>query len=302
MKAILFCNYELALINEKIKPKLDKFGVEILRVVNIDRSGPVDVSRADAVIFMVDLMSEGQRKKIKNIARNGNKRLISLQLQGTDWGRAFAYLAQEATQQAVGAVSSPAWVSPPSHLRAVPPAPISEEEVVEEAAPVSLPEDRALIDEFGAENQKLEEDIRGLRETVQALEERLVDTLSDASDMEILQKKTEMDLLGVRDGKDAAEAKLKEWQQHVAVAQKEAEATLAVRQELETLKQQNKNQEEELLRLRLNKPLGPPSIMPLKKTQDFLAVRDALKSLWAAGAMDKDEVLEKIMNWKPKDL
>lgn len=306
MKAVLFCNYEQSLVNEKIRPKLAKFGVEVLRVVNVDRSGPVDTSRADILIYLVDLMSVGQKKKIKSIARNNKKRLISLQLQGTDWGKAFGDLSEEAAQgESQSAVNATAIaLTSPSYLRAVPDAPPSEEELdmeedVEEdddPPPVSLPQDLALLSEFGEENQRLEREVRRLQTIVQTQDKRLFDATSAMGRFDELCEK----LRQLQEEKDTAEKRLEDAAISIAKAQKEVDVVHATQRDLDTVRAQNKNQEEELARLRLSRPLAPPS-SPLKKTQDFLAVRDAFKSLMRAGAMTKDEVLEKLMTWELKD-
>jgi len=315
MKAILFCNYGTSIVEGKIKPKLSKFGVELLRTVNVDKSGYVDVSRADAVIFMTDLMSEGQRKKIKTIARNGNKRLISLQLQGTDWSKALGQAAPEVGEVS-RAVADGMRVTPPSHLRSVPPAPVSDKALEEEREKVSmsLPEDRALLNEFEAENQRLEEEARMLRRELQALEERLADELSRTPDTASVHlahadqiselnehiEGLEQELIQLRHDKRVSEEKLAMREKQASLPAREVGAAHALRRELETLRTQNRNQEEELVRLRAGKPITPPSA-PLKTTQDFLAVRDAFKSLWRAGAMTGEEILEKLMAWGPKD-
>lgn len=86
-KAVLFSNFPKDVYVNTLKPKFEQHGIDVLKVINIDRSPNPSVSDADIVIAMVELMSSGQRQKVKEVARKYGKRFVGLHRKGVDWHR-----------------------------------------------------------------------------------------------------------------------------------------------------------------------------------------------------------------------
>jgi len=316
-KAVLFSNYEATLIDQKIRPKLVEHGVEILRQIHVDKTNvSVDVSKMDLVLFMPGLMSKGQKDKVKNIARYSRKRLIEVQLHGNDWGKVLSHLAP-----APASISEEP--SPHSHLRAVPTPPPSEEKLVTEKVDPEPTEEERLLEEYGAENTRLEAEVKALRAKAAHLEEQLgkVDLTSvhDGYTNRLKDYNAEIARLlkeveKAKEEHGTAVSCLRKCREQLAIdakaiemAKKEVEnvhelqdVLKNVSEELASQQELGRNQAAELARLRSQRPLSPPSAS-LKKTQDFVAVRDAIKSLWRAGVLNEKEVVEKLMSWDPKE-
>jgi hypothetical protein len=91
MKAVVFSNFPPRVFESQIEPKLVEHGVEVVRMVKADTTTRVDLSKADAVIIMVDMVMSGHRKEIRDLARNAGKQVIALERRtSAAWGRALA--------------------------------------------------------------------------------------------------------------------------------------------------------------------------------------------------------------------
>lgn len=95
MKAILFSNFPKDVYENTLKPKFDLYGVDVLRVVRIDRTDSVDCSQADVLIAMIELMSNGQRDKVKTLARRYSKKYVALSRKGVVWEKTLADMVQQ---------------------------------------------------------------------------------------------------------------------------------------------------------------------------------------------------------------
>jgi hypothetical protein len=92
---------------------------------------------------------------------------------------------------------------------------------------------------------------------------------------------------------------------YIKNAQAEVNKSRDADKEIKSLKHTIKNLENEVDRLKLNRPLSPPgapasSAAALKVNENFVKVRDAYKVLWKTGSMDAVEILQKLMEWEPK--
>ena len=393
MKAILFSNFPKEVFNNTLKPKFDQYGVEIVKVANIDRSPNVELGEVDVVVAMVELMSGGQRAKVKELARKNGKRFLGLSRKGADWAKEFATIEGASKRAAPGAAVSPpqstrAWTPvvvpspPPSE-----PEPESEESVPQLAEPTELAD---MLNMFEQENERLEERIReleardrsgveqelvrrlgkaddelralrtGLEKTKGERDQQVAETRKAKKKLEELEKSTvsrasyaqlseqyasatkalaeanerlksrvdnSTKTVELEAGMTALEKELENHRQFVSNAQrqvnayqvsvdglnKELEAALAVKkkqgEELFKLKQENEQlrknpglyvDDGEMKKLRDELDLLRKRAT-VKTTEDFLRVREAFATLWRAGAMTDREILDKLMNWKPKE-
>lgn len=394
VRAILFSNFPKEVFNNTLKPKFDQYGVEIVKVANIDRSPNVDIGDVDIVIAMIELMSSGQRAKVKDLARKNNRRFIGLSRKGADWAREFASVETASKRAAPGTAVTPPAKSPWTPV-VVPPPPPSEPVPETESEP-ALPEPSELAEMlslFEQENERLEERIKELEARDRSgVEQELIRRLAKADDelrmhkgsIERLQMARDQQVAEVRKLKDKileAEAKQKNaisndsYQQltkkfaEVTKQLDEANARISgflpdrnrvkeLEKEVESLRQQiddqhqyvvnaktqvttfqsqvekleaaskalhqvKDKQADELYRLKQeNEQLRKnPTLYvnddelkklknelealrakaTIKATEDFLKVRSALAVLWRSGVMGDKEILDKLMNWQPKE-
>lgn len=211
VKAILFSNFPKDVFNNTLKPKFDQYGVEIVKVANIDRSPNVDLADADVVIAMVELMSGGQRTKIKELARRNNRRFIGLSRKGADWAKEFASIEPAGRRAAPDAA-----VAPPSKSWTpvvVPPPPPSDPAPETESEPQLLEpsELTEMLSLFEQENERLEERIKELEARDRSgVEQELIRRLQKADDELRLHKGSIERLQLARDQQVQEVRKLKE--------------------------------------------------------------------------------------------
>lgn len=403
MKAILFSNFPQEVFTNTLKPKFDQAGVEIVRVANIDRSSNIEPGEADVVVAMVELMSSGQKERVKSLAKKHDKKFVSLSRKGP-WDQ-FAKI--QATLDKKGPILPPAPSAPPPSKTwtpvIVPPPPPSEPVVEEEESPTSLqpsidPEEIGeLLSMFEQENERLEEQLKivqdrynekdyeaqGLRNNLDKVKSerdqqiselrkakrKLEDLAATTVSKESYNKLSEQyaAVTAAKKGNSEQEAALKrqvaEVNARLAVVQREgneaksaldaltakyAEDAKAAHAFIENAKREvlayktaNDNlakevsdaskvvekQGSELFRLKQeNEQLrkNPAPVVDdaevkklrsenetlkqkvahkatVKSTEDFLKVREAFATLWRAGAMTDKDILEKLMNWQPKE-
>lgn len=385
MKALLFSNFPPSVFENTLKPKFEQCSVEITRVANIDRSTMIDPGDADVVIAMVELMSTGQRQKVKDLAKKHGKKFIALSRKGADWSREFAS-AQASIEKKVPSVIEVLEPPPPPKPKAWTPVLIASPSPEPEPAPLTI---RSEIDQdevaemlslFEQENEKLEEQLKivkdrsqekeyenhGLRATLEKtknerdqqvsevrkikkkLEELTETTVSKDSynklaeqyaaltakkngepDVALKRQIAELNarLVVVQREAKEAQANLEKNSTFVASAQHEvliykttnenlqkdltaAEAVVKKQgEELFRIKQENEQlrknpalyvDDAEIKKLRAeNEALRKKATS--KTTEDFLKVREAFAVLWRANAMTDRDVLEKLMNWQPKE-
>lgn len=105
-KAIVFSNFPIQYFEKNLQPRLQTAGLEILRVINFDRSKDPEVGAADVLVAFIEVMSQGQRTRIKDLAKKAGKRFVALQRRGgSEWGSLFASVP----------------VAPPSNVRPIKP-------------------------------------------------------------------------------------------------------------------------------------------------------------------------------------
>jgi hypothetical protein len=393
VRAVLFSNFPKEVFNNTLKPKFDQYGVEIVKVANIDRSPNVDISEADIVIAMVELMSGGQRTKIKELARRNNKRFIGLSRKGADWAKEFSSVEAASRRAAPGAA-----VTPPSKAWTpvvVPPPPPSEPVPETESEP-QLPEPSELAEMlslFEQENERLEErikeleardrsgvelelvrrlqkaddelrlhkgsierlqmardqqvqEVRKLKEKLAEAETKQKNTVSHDSYQQLTKKFAEAtkqleemrsllkdraddtakattlenEVRGLRQQVQdqhqfvvSAQEQVKSFQHTINTLNEQLDATVKVKskqaEELYRIKQENEQlrknpalfvDDAEMKRLK-NELEALKSKATMRTTEDFLKLREALATVWRLGAMTDRDVLEKLMNWQPKE-
>lgn len=281
MKAVLFSNFPKDVFDNTLKPKFDQHGVEILRLVKIDISPNVDVSKADVVIAMVELMSSGQREKVKKIAKTAGKRYIGLSRKGGDWARDLGL--EPTTQTVARAIGSPALSlvpSPPpssgSPFVPMPPPPmVGDREEEEQSDEQALEAAQELLDEAEQQIAQL------TQEKAQAIAERESQKRANVA-------------LAAEKGRS---------QKALAVVQEELDIAKSVvpkmNQEIEQLNAQVRKLSEDLGTARREADAAKlkPSVHSLDNL--FKSI-EALKVLVRAGLMDPNEAFEKLANFKPK--
>jgi hypothetical protein len=161
VRAILFSNFPMDVFTTSLKPKFEEYGIDIVRVVSIDRTKKPNLSDCDVVLCMVELMSGGQRDKCKEAARSFSKKCIGLSRKGGTWDRELAsVVSQFGLQRMSRQVLQTRETS--TRLRVVPPAPESVPSTIVEEEQPEIPEPtiediQKLLMMFEEENQKLEE-------------------------------------------------------------------------------------------------------------------------------------------------
>lgn len=89
-RVIVFSNFPVRYYEKNLLPRLQEAGADVLRVVNFDRSRNPDVSDADALVAFVEVMSSGQRTRIKDLAQKNGLRFAALARRGFQtWGAHF---------------------------------------------------------------------------------------------------------------------------------------------------------------------------------------------------------------------
>lgn len=152
MKATVFSKFPPRYFEETIHPKLKEYGVDVLRVVNPDRTPSCDVSACEVVIALRDMMSHQDTANIRKLSRQYNKRYIALERKEASWQRELSAL-----QQAPVSVRSPAndtarvpsltlvTAPPPSEPEAEEPELGLEEQLVEVRQLLKLYEDESEV-------------------------------------------------------------------------------------------------------------------------------------------------------------
>lgn len=291
MRAIVFSNFPKDVFENSLKPKFDQNGVEILKVVRIDRSSNIDVSKADVLISMVELMSVGQRNKIKALAKTTGKRYIGLLRGGSDWTKELAS-NETAVQALPRAINGPVLVPRPLQqaVRSIPTLvqppepPESEPETKEEDDEEAFTAMQELLDEASAHVQRLLEEKAELVKQLQA-QSRIAITLN--SEMTRVSKT-------LSDSKQQSEELTKE--------------SRTLREENKLLKDQVVKISSDLsaARAAYNLQVKETEAAKAKPTVTVGALDnlfksiDAMKILCRQGLMTADEAFEKLANFKPQ--
>lgn len=437
VKAVLFSNFPLDVFQNTLKPKFDAEGIEILRVVSADKGLGQRCDDADVVIAMIELMSNGQRDRVKALAKKAGKPFVALYRKGAMWEKNLMRVKEKfsdkkptlslVTPHSKGPLPNPVLPStffldeePPTSIE--PPPEYAKEELEEllnlalgEVEKLSLEhaarkdhveEQRSLIEKLKLERNQMAAVVRQKEELNQTLETAIAKVKNDRADLQKefdqwksskfkadngsammehrrdiealtgqikhlkeqlersddslklahdeisvnIRKANQADFLkknnALKDDRikeleakvaemakfvDSAKMEVQKFSDETARAQESEKALKkelqeqktiatnasntsqllqetrgredAANKELNTLKAKHKNLEEEVARLKVQKPLplSPPSVRATKKTEDFVEVRNAFKQLWRVGAMDGKEILEKLMNWEPKE-
>jgi len=177
-RAIVFSNFPQQLFENSFRPKLEAAGIDIQRIVNVDRSSGVDLSTADAVIAFVELMSNIQRDMLKSKTKLAGRRFIALTRKASEWPALLANIP---------VVPDPTPSNPRRIVHAVPP--------VEEPVP-SAPVPEATVEDLRAEIALFEEENAALSEekkaAAKALQERETAVLNFANKYEEERQKVEV--------------------------------------------------------------------------------------------------------------
>jgi len=96
MRAIVFSNFPKDTFENSLRPKFEALGIEVGKLVKPDRAdGFADIRDFDFVVAMVELMSTGQKEKIKQLAKRSGKKYVPLNRQGATWRRDFGLEEEE---------------------------------------------------------------------------------------------------------------------------------------------------------------------------------------------------------------
>lgn len=184
MKVVVYSNFPEALVAKDITPKLERFGVEVLGVVSADRGKVTDSAEADALVAMVEKMSNAQRDKVKAIAKAAGKPYYPLTRASSDWVKYFGepgipVITVAPTSSALASVAPQTTVLTPQARRgfaAVMPPP----EVIRAASPPSpspsvefAKELKVLKDETKSEMKKFEGELLRLQHLLRKADEEL---------------------------------------------------------------------------------------------------------------------------------
>lgn len=105
MKIVMFSNFPPSFNADTLEPKMKKYGVEVVRTINIDRLGnnTPKLTDCDAVISLVEMMSGAQRDMVKEWAKRAGKKHFGIRRKEDEtWVLAFG------TQEVKAAAAPPA--------------------------------------------------------------------------------------------------------------------------------------------------------------------------------------------------
>ena len=260
--AILFSNYPQDHSEKKIKPRLAEAGIETVRVVNVDKTPNCDVRKVDYVIAVVKLMSDGQRKRVKAIAKSAGKRFIAI---NDDTLGSFDKLHLD--------VEAPPVVAP--LLRAVPPL-------------AKVPTWTAPIEALA------QEPMEGVPVSIAEGAEAPEPTAEDLQELVQMYEEENEELRKTANVRDARIDELQEWLAKGNLKAVEFEKQIA------TLNRDGQSKSEMLItankELELLKKRPTPRVL-----DDLMKTMEAIKLLVRQGILDPSEAFEKLMNFKPKE-
>lgn len=180
VRAVVFSNFPGQFFQKTLVPKFEDHNIEIVRTIKPDRSGSTDVSGADVVIAMVDLMASGQRAYAKEIAKKNGLRFIGL-TRSCNWSTFLSNVKPTAAapteQKAVTLFGKPTVVSivkspePPKEE-----APVSEQP---DAPAPTIEELETWISLYRDENEALTERGDKLEATLKTREDHILKLLED---------------------------------------------------------------------------------------------------------------------------
>ena len=85
LKAAVYTNFNQKMFEREFRPKLERMGIEIIRVIAPDKGYTADVSDAEILIALIVTMSHGQFERIQTVARNSEKPLVPLGRKSSGW-------------------------------------------------------------------------------------------------------------------------------------------------------------------------------------------------------------------------
>lgn len=305
MKAILFSNFPKDVYENTLKPKFDLYGVDVLRVVRIDRTDNVDCSQADVLIAMVELMSNGQRDKVKTLARRYSKKYVALSRKGVVWEKTLADMTQqhrEAEERRRAPPSSRNVVNlnfdavRTSRVQTLSP---NQAALPREEAPPSVPcepeppeptteELQALLQMFEDENEKLEEQKGDLIERL-----KKSDALASGLERQLETTKTKVTARENRIvdlEKQLASAKSDDQYFNSLVGQNDQ-----LRKELDKTRDQFDKMTDQVHDLKIELAKAQRGT---EKDSSIEQALEPFKQLWKLGFMTPEEILKKIFKEK----
>lgn len=319
MRVVVFSSFPADILSNEIKPKLEKFGVEVLRVFQVDqwsRSSTQlqDLGSADALVAMVEKMSLSQKDKIKAVAKSTGLRFIPITRRSSDWVQFFGEPEQIAPSR-MEARSTGALASVPTKQL---------QELIEAAAPPSSKPDpriAAFDNMLGLAkqaNEVLTQQLEGTKRRAVAAEEEVralrsgidkVKTERDQLVVEVRRVKTAYDALEAQ-GKGIIDTFMADATKGVQQATQECDALRkgheALSLELTRSKDVVQRQAQELfnlrqenLKIRVNRGQRLDAPMPAA-AKEFLRVREAFAVLWQSKAFKADDVLKQLLSWEPE--
>lgn len=122
--AIVFSNYDRQRFENEYLKKLERFGVNVVRVISPDRgSMPESLDGIDTIIALVGMMSHAQYGAVKKWAKLHDKRFVHLDKHASSWEETFGPPNSPALALVPPPRSSepmPTWVDPQMTIEAVP--------------------------------------------------------------------------------------------------------------------------------------------------------------------------------------
>lgn len=290
MKVVIYTGFPEDLVAKDITPKLERFGVEVLKVVNIDRGTVSAVADADALCALVEKMSDSQRNKVKAVAKNANKKFIPLGRQSSEWVRYFGEPGP-----IVIARREPSGVIP-VNIRLVPPL------IDPPPGPPSRPAvpTGTLALELNTRPRSTESRLHVVEDELRAQRAAVVKTREERDQMtarcvelnaQVVSLKKEADIVleAMEDMEQSAKAKEAELREQLAAS---VAATLVTSTELSRCYAE------------LNAPKAESNttdLLGLRAMQEFFRVRGAFKLAWETKLTTADDVLRQLLAWEPKD-
>jgi len=175
LRAVVFSNFPGQLFEKSLRPRFERYGIDIVKVANLDKSKSTSVEGADIIVAMIELMSAGQRNAAKDLAKHTGKYFVGLPNKG-DWGKYLSHFPRPPRLTPVPNKQQ----APPSTPRPLPEAP--------EPPEPSLQDLKETLELYEMETEKLQEAKTTLEAT---LKERETALLNHAANVEKLRKENQ---------------------------------------------------------------------------------------------------------------
>lgn len=254
--AIIFSSHNRRYYQDTIVPKLERYNIQPVRVIDPNKSSVLDFSGAGLVLILLELMDSLDVKRIREAAKKAGKQVLALHRQLSDWDRALSNLGMGESQRTASVtpitrrdVPSPTLVAPtPSTV------PVVEEEEEPAGEPDPSKDYAEFLAMYEEENEELIKKNRSLEADIEHHRTLLQSATASAVAFEEQVKKLQADLIskrGLVELRDSANKKLVDEKHDL-----EARLSDAVT-EVKKLKDRLSGKQEAAPQTDLNKALAP---------------------------------------------